>query len=396
MSYEFYEHKRRDRFKWIIAFGAIILLAVFVLAANTNGFTNADPYGWFTEDETTATDGTPNTDNGDTIPNAEIPDPDGMELPDGSETEEDNSPIKVVNSDLMKMTVRGADIPEAQRDDWIGAYEIIAYVEPENCVDYTVAWEIQWENPNSEWASGKEVTDYVRLVDDGNPMARRAICYISFGEEITVSAYVVENASARAICTLGFAQRFGEGHEQKLVSAPGLFNDLGEIEGIVQSEINIIKPASVTEMVDMYFIEGNIDFVHAYANRPYTVASPVLSVSYNIEPNLDFRDMLENYGFERPRKTSFTLTELNFAEIINTIVGEKILPTDYTDTVDYNKVNAFNQACAEYDGDHAFCIEVYIESEYITDQVWFWIWWDSDSLSLMPTALELDQGFICF
>ena len=47
MNNEFYQHKRKDKVKWIIVFTAIILLATSVIGVATEGFTNANPYRWF-------------------------------------------------------------------------------------------------------------------------------------------------------------------------------------------------------------------------------------------------------------------------------------------------------------------------------------------------------------
>ena len=43
------KNAKSDRAKWIITFLAVILLSVGVLAAITQGFTNWDPYGWFSK-----------------------------------------------------------------------------------------------------------------------------------------------------------------------------------------------------------------------------------------------------------------------------------------------------------------------------------------------------------
>lgn len=42
----FEEHKRSDRIKWVAITVVVLLLAVAVSAALTQGFTNANPYGW--------------------------------------------------------------------------------------------------------------------------------------------------------------------------------------------------------------------------------------------------------------------------------------------------------------------------------------------------------------
>lgn len=43
--------ERKDTIKWVLAFTAILMLGVMVAAIMTQGFTNANPYGWFGEKE---------------------------------------------------------------------------------------------------------------------------------------------------------------------------------------------------------------------------------------------------------------------------------------------------------------------------------------------------------
>ena len=49
MRNELRQHKKSDAVKWIIVFACVILLAVAVTAAITQGFTNWNPWGWFDE-----------------------------------------------------------------------------------------------------------------------------------------------------------------------------------------------------------------------------------------------------------------------------------------------------------------------------------------------------------
>lgn len=47
MRGELRRHKRSDAVKWVIVFAAVLVLAVAVTAAITQGFTEWNPYGWF-------------------------------------------------------------------------------------------------------------------------------------------------------------------------------------------------------------------------------------------------------------------------------------------------------------------------------------------------------------
>ena len=77
------------------------------------------------------------------------------------------------------------------------AYTITATVTPSTSSNTKVDWSIEWQNPESEFASGKTVTDYVSVttVNDGNTTAT-ATCKQAFGDEKIVITVTTRESAA--------------------------------------------------------------------------------------------------------------------------------------------------------------------------------------------------------
>lgn len=85
---------------------------------------------------------------------------------------------------------------------------LTATISPDYALDKSVEWTIAFANPQSEWASGKTVTDYVTVtpVEDGaNEADVQGIA--AFGEQIVITASARTNAEATATCTVDYQRR---------------------------------------------------------------------------------------------------------------------------------------------------------------------------------------------
>ena len=88
------------------------------------------------------------------------------------------------------------------------AYQLTATITPDNASDKTVDWSVAFVNPDSEWATGKTVTDYVTVTptSDGALTANVA-CFQAFGEQIKVTVMSRDNPEATATCLVDYAER---------------------------------------------------------------------------------------------------------------------------------------------------------------------------------------------
>lgn len=81
-------------------------------------------------------------------------------------------------------------------------------ITPTTAATQPVDWMVSFQNPESEWASGKIVTDYVTVepTSDGANTAK-VTCLKAFGEKINLMVTARNNSSATATCVLDYKQQ---------------------------------------------------------------------------------------------------------------------------------------------------------------------------------------------
>ena len=89
------------------------------------------------------------------------------------------------------------------------AYMLTAKVNPEYASDKTLDWHFAWTNGESEWASGKTVTDYVTVTptSDG-ALTALAVCLQPFGEQVTVEVSLRSVVRVKGTATVDYEQKF--------------------------------------------------------------------------------------------------------------------------------------------------------------------------------------------
>lgn len=85
---------------------------------------------------------------------------------------------------------------------------LVATVEPSYATKTAVDWIVSFANPDSAWATGKTVTDYVTITptEDGSLTATLE-CLQPFGEQIIVNVISRENATVNDSCPLEYMRR---------------------------------------------------------------------------------------------------------------------------------------------------------------------------------------------
>lgn len=88
------------------------------------------------------------------------------------------------------------------------AYTITATITPADITNQGIDWSIAWANPNSAWASGKEVTDYVTVEPTASSAKTATVsCLHPFATQIVITATSQDNPNAKATCTVDYAQK---------------------------------------------------------------------------------------------------------------------------------------------------------------------------------------------
>lgn len=85
-------------------------------------------------------------------------------------------------------------------------YMLTATVTPSNLRNKKVLWEIEFNNPDSQWATDKNVEDFVKLTVLSEDSAKLE-CYVPFGEQIMVKAISDQDNSKSALCTIDYKEK---------------------------------------------------------------------------------------------------------------------------------------------------------------------------------------------
>lgn len=91
-------------------------------------------------------------------------------------------------------------------DDGTVSQTLTASITPSSAPQYFV-WSISFANPNSAWANGKTVTDYVTLSNVDNSGTATVTCLQGFSEQIIVKVMAVADNACSASATIDYANR---------------------------------------------------------------------------------------------------------------------------------------------------------------------------------------------
>lgn len=99
-----------------------------------------------------------------------------------------------------------SDDGTAQSDESYASVTLTATVTP-SWATQALSWSVAFNDPASEWATGKTVTDYVTLTPGETTLTATVQCLQPFGEQIVVTVSADEFEGVSASCTVDFAQR---------------------------------------------------------------------------------------------------------------------------------------------------------------------------------------------
>lgn len=88
------------------------------------------------------------------------------------------------------------------------AYTLTANIVPHYATNPAIDWSVSWANPSSDWATDKEVTDYVTVTPttDGG-LTAICVCLQDFGEMVLITVSSRENSKISASCMVNYYQR---------------------------------------------------------------------------------------------------------------------------------------------------------------------------------------------
>lgn len=108
----------------------------------------------------------------------------------------------VANGMLLSVGTAAAD------EDGNMSQLFTATITPSNATNKEVDWAIAFKNPDSEWATGKNIDDYVTVTptSDG-ALTATVTCKATFGEQIELTVTSRSNPEAYAVASVDYAKR---------------------------------------------------------------------------------------------------------------------------------------------------------------------------------------------
>lgn len=171
--------------------GAIVLAAVFAVGGAVAGW-YAHAQNWFgltvkaNAEETGGLVVTPDLPEGET----------GIEEPQ-------NPGIRIAAARMSAEEAASAGVSELSES----AYSLTAAVTPEYADQQQFDWTVQFNNAESEWASGKTASDYVTVTPASDGAATATVsCSEEFAEPMTITC-TVRGYDLTATCSVDYAQR---------------------------------------------------------------------------------------------------------------------------------------------------------------------------------------------
>ena len=377
MNNEFNQHKKSDFIKWIITFTALILLSISVIALAANAFGVN-----FNNDTTPETEQTTE----DTTINPVVPtNPD--EAPQAMST------MKIVNSDMMKLAAKA---PAMYANSNTSTVELNATAYPIGSENGGFVWSAAWANPNSAFATGKDVYNYIELEGDEGG----STCYVSalapFGEQIVITVSTVYNPNAVATCTVDYSEKFLDTQYLE-VYTDNFFQNQEVYNGGTDWMVNPIIVGTKQELIDAYQNSDNIDFSYLKSDT-YTMDMLYDDYEYHVTVSEEFYDVLASVGIELEEWQTYSFgpsSELTPAQVLNSLCCGEIIPLSTGSEVDYELINKFNEAITLWD-DIAFYIEVDAYSEYGSTTYSYNFVFDASAIASIATNVELNETGIIF
>ncbi len=278
MSRNLNQHVKSDKIKWTIAFISILMIAIFAVGLSLQLFGRGKqkPSEWFN-----------NTDDS-VIDIEEVADSSFIVTPYNSNENIALTSLALPMAETDNRVVRRLTVTVHYGDN----------IERQAPIDWTLAF----VNSESEWATGKIVTDYVTVTptEDGALMAD-VECLNAFGEQIKVIATLRDNKNLYASCTVDYKQKINAVNAEfafadtRVCSPYGFRVGTKESNGITELNFSSISPSSL--------------FYNAKFNPTRTGLTAQKSTVYTIASNVEFKcSMKMNYDF-----LAFAITNLHLS-----------------------------------------------------------------------------------
>lgn len=249
----------------------ILLAAIIVLVCGigSSWFTNGDIATWFnswgkgTEQEQPADE--------------ERGEETGEEQEQGGMLIEENESSGAVLAMSVITEEQYADYGVSEEAE--SAQLLTATLDPVDAPYTTATWSVAWANAESEWASGKTVTDYVTVsATETNALSAVVENLQAFGEQIIITLSVTGAGTVSATCTVDYAQRINAvslffGNE-RILQSPYVLGDSYSSQFGIESSLEYEQYPRGGEM-DVFYSTSDTYTLADEFTVTCTISSPV-------------------------------------------------------------------------------------------------------------------------
>lgn len=310
-----------------------------------------------------------------------------------------------------------------------------AMVYPETADNKAVDWEVSFVNSSSAWASGKNVSDYVKLVPESDGAAVATIeCLQAFGERIKITVTSRANPLAKAECVLDYARRIldtavysiakgylvGFGSNEVLIDMVNLDYDtvLSKIkdksiwsdnyENLLLYEEDIIESEIDHEDPEQKWADKAVSRTFKFSD--YTIKDCMLvypeGSEYGVDPKLEMEiaeefEVLVDYFFQKCNGTGMPLTSVPFGYYVggNPIeIAIKMLKNQnigaINETIYVDVLGRMVQWIKDNPDTPIITYTLTYEGKYSTYSKQFTVRFNSDTVEMPVFDLSLDKSEI--
>lgn len=255
---------------------------------------------------------------------------------------------------------------------------IQANIKPDNATNKNVSWSVSFVNPDSEWAKGKNVNDYIAVTPQvpGSNIAT-VECLKPFGEQIKLTVVSESNPEAKAESTVDFAKR--------ILKVP--FDVSCGEEGYSVTGKDFSMEALYLNVGldwDLWIDDPNCEY------SDYTVEDE-FATTLEIYAN---EDVIDQFTEDTGMFPEMSMLEMD--KDLGAIYG----PLQYTlDGIDWNVLeysNKLNNWFKENTDKAMFTLHYKAVGQYSTYEAEVPIFVNVDELSVLVTEIKLDQSQLLF
>ena len=316
------KEKRYDNVKWAVTFAVVIVLVISTVLVSLQAFTDIKPFDVFK-----------NTGESETAAYSIVTDENGNEL-------EESAISLNMSSDE-------------------GSVTITATITPSTALNKKVDWSLGWKNPESAWAKGKTVTDYVTLTPSSDGSLTATIsCIKEFSEQIIVTVVSRANENASATCNVDYVKR---------IKSTGL-----SVSGDYSLQDGILTLGEFEDRLDKIIPSIDINHISAWGDGTIEKDDFISGYKYYIKASDELKSLYPTTVSEYVELTSLgqvNLLETVFDETIylyhkshtsTTVTGEMITYPAYY-TLETSTFNEILTTLGSLDG-HAFELKIVAET----------------------------------